>query len=198
MSLQNQWHILRGEMKYGPYEYGAMISMLQSGELQDYNYIWAPHLESWTLLSELSDFSSDRLLLLSQDESMKEFFNRREHERVDVKLPVYGHNNQNFFDGEISSISLSGAMILLNSPLLLPGQEITLHLRQSANNSEAINLKAQIIRKNFTKNRINVKSGLNYVVRFLQLTEPIKQKINRLIEDNRSGGNKHGANSISK
>ncbi|RYZ87108.1 MAG: DUF4339 domain-containing protein, partial [Proteobacteria bacterium] len=65
----NQWHILRGEMKYGPYEYSALLYMIQTGELYDYNYVWAPHMEGWALLGDMPEFSKDRLarLIESQD-----------------------------------------------------------------------------------------------------------------------------------
>lgn len=182
-SKNNQWYVLRGEMKYGPYEYGVLIHMLQKGEVQDYNYAWAPHLEKWTLIGELPEFSKDRLniLLNSKDQNVKGAFFQRQHDRLDLKTPVYGHNEHQFFDGETISVSENGALVLLNTPLLLPGQDILIHFLTSDKNSKGFNIIARIVRKNFTKQRINVKSGLHYALRFEQISDLGKMQIKKIL-----------------
>lgn len=183
----SQWYILRGEMKYGPYDYAVIINMLQKGEVQDYNYVWAAHLSSWTLLGDVPDFSRDRLagLITSRDQA-KHGFIIREFARKDIVVPVYGHNEHYFFDGESLSLSENGALVLLNTPLLVPGQDVVIHFRMPSENSknkmESFNTIAQIVRKNFTKQRINVKSGLHYAVRFLQMPERGQQHLKKIIE----------------
>jgi hypothetical protein len=179
----NQWFILRGEMKYGPYEYSALIHMIQTGDLYDYNYVWAPHLESWMLLGDMQEFSKDRLarLIQSQDHLSGSFI-KRGSPRMDCDIDVYAHNDYNFFDGKCLSISDNGALVLLNDPLLLPGQEIMIHFRgNKANGHVPFNVKAEVIRKNFTKQRLNVKSGLHYAVRFLQVQKDGQDQIKNMI-----------------
>lgn len=92
-----QWYILRGEMKFGPYEYSALIHMIQTGELFDYNYVWAPHMESWMLLGDIQEFSKDRLarLIQSQDHLSGAFI-KRSSPRIDCDIDVYAHNDYNF------------------------------------------------------------------------------------------------------
>lgn len=180
---KQQWYILRGEMKYGPYDYSVLINMLQRGEVQDYNYVWAPHLEKWTLIGELADFSKDRLtIVMNSHPELKQAFLQRQFDRLDLKTSIYGHNEHQFFDGETISVSENGALALLNTPLLLPGQEILLHFRQSEANSVAFNTIARIVRKNFSKQRINVHSGLHYAVRFEQLPKFALEQIKHLIQ----------------
>lgn len=179
----SQWYILRGDMKYGPYDYSVIINMLQKGEVQDYNYVWAPHLSTWSLLGELPDFARDRLAgLINNRDAIKHGYIIREFARQDIKVPVYGHNEQYFFDGESLSLSESGALVLLNTPLLVPGQDLVIHFRAGPGSSQPFNVVAQIIRKNFTKQRINVKSGLHYAVRFLQVPVRGQQQIKQLID----------------
>lgn len=176
------WYILRGEMKYGPYEYSALIHMIQTGEVYDYNYVWAPHMESWTLLGDIQEFSKDRLARLIQTQDhLSGAFIKRGSPRVDVNIDVYAHNDSNFFDGQCLSISENGALVLLNDPLLLPGQEIVIHFRNDKNISTGFNAKAEVIRKNFTKQRLNVKSGLHYAVRFLQVQKSGQDQIKNLL-----------------
>lgn len=187
-----QWFILRGEMKYGPYEYRSMITMIQNGELYDYNYVWAPHLESWTLLGDLQEFSKDRLcLLIETKDHLAGSFKDRKCPRVDLQIQVYGHNDHNFFDGQTLSVSESGALVLLNDPLLLPGQTVLLSFRESGVNPQPFNALCEIIRKNYSKQRLNVKSGLHYAVRFLSVQE-IGQT--QLTKWTRGGGSKEETN----
>lgn len=178
------WYILRGEMKYGPYEYPVMINMLQKGEVQDYNYIWASHLSSWTLLGEVSDFAKDRLagLIVNRDQSTPSAVGR-EFARKDMKYPLYGHNEHYFFDGESLSLSENGALVLLNSPLLLPGHDLVLHFKINTKEYQPFNVVCQVVRKNFSKQRINVKSGLHYAVRFLEVPERGQRQLKQLINE---------------
>lgn len=179
---QNQWFVLRGEDKYGPFEYASVIRMLQNNELFDYNYVWAPHLENWTLLGELPDFSRDRLArLIENSADLRKAFIQRGATRKDLVVPVYGHNEHLFFDGQSLSLSENGALLLLNTPLLLPGQPLLLHFRRNEICRTAFNVTATVVRKNFTRTRINVKSGLHYAVRFNEISETGQQELKQMI-----------------
>lgn len=172
------WFILRGEMKYGPYEYRSLITMIQNGELLDYNYVWAPHLETWTLMGDLPEFSKDRLCrLIETKDHIAGAFKDRQCPRVDLIVPVFAHNSDHFFDGYTTSVSENGALILMNDPLLLPSQKVLVHFRECDLNPQSFNAEAEIVRKNFTKQRLNVKSGLHYAVRFLQVQEHGKAQL---------------------
>ncbi len=172
------WYILRGDMKYGPYEYKSLITMIQNGELFDYNYAWAPHMEQWGMVGDLPEFSRDRLCrLIETKDHLAGAFKDRQKARADLITPVYAHNDHSFFDGNTLSVSENGALVLLNDPLLLPGQQLLLHFRESKNNPIAFNTLAEIVRKNFSKQRLNVKSGLHYAVRFLHVQDHGKEQL---------------------
>jgi hypothetical protein len=169
LELKN-WYILRGETQYGPFEYGVMIRMVQNHEIQDYNYVWAPHLEGWQMLGECVDFSKDRLaLLIRENENLRDEFSKREAARADIKSQVLGHNGTTFFDGECTSISENGALVLINTPLLLPDDQVVIHFSESVTFHNGFKVLAQVVRKNYTKQRLNTKSALQYAVRFLQV-----------------------------
>lgn len=182
-----QWYILRGELKYGPYDYKAMLTMIQEGKLFDFNFVWAPHLENWSLVGDLQDFSKDRLIrLIDGKDDISGAFKDRKAARADVKVKLYGHNDHNFFDGETLSISENGALVLLNDPLLQIGQTIVVHFRSADNNPEGFNVLCEIVRKNFSKQRLNVKSGLHYAVRFLQVQESGIQQLSKWTRESAS------------
>lgn len=185
-TTMDQWYILRGEEKFGPFEYGAMIRLMQTSEVTDSNYVWAPHLEQWTAMGELAEFSRDRLARLVERGELQDAFNRRASPRAAAEIPLFGHNGEIFFDGKTLSVSQHGALALLNSPLLLPGQVIQLHLRRSAGPGAPsldgpLLMKAEVLRKNFSRRRLNVKSGLHYALRFVEATPDQIQRLKDLV-----------------
>lgn len=166
------WYVLIGDQKYGPYDYKTIIQMIQSNQLMDFNYVWAEHLENWTPLYLLEDFSKDRFNLILQSKSeFSSYFIKRKSPRIEVKIPIMGHNTVRFFDGEIVSISQSGALCLLNSPLVQVGDHIKLHIKANQTDEIGFNLEATIIRKNYSKQRLNSKSGLYYAIKFNEVQE---------------------------
>lgn len=166
----NSWHVLIGSQKYGPYEYRKIIEMLQSNQLMDFNYVWAEHLENWTPIYQLEEFSKDRFqLILQNDTELQSAFIKRTGSRIDKRVPVIGHNSIRFFDGEIVSISESGALCLINTPLVQVGDHIKLHIKLGNMEETSFNVEAEIIRKNFSKKRLNSKSGLYYAIRFTEV-----------------------------
>ncbi|MEQ1723777.1 MAG: PilZ domain-containing protein [Pseudobdellovibrio sp.] len=169
-SENTSWFVLIGEQKYGPYDYKTVIQMIQSNQLMDFNYVWADHLDAWTPIYQLEEFSKDRFELLLQKESeYLSSFIKRKGQRVEVKIPVIGHNTIRFFDGEIVSISESGALCLLNSPLVQVGDQIKLHVNPNQKTEISFNVECEIIRKNYSKQRLNSKSGLYYAVKFNEI-----------------------------
>jgi len=179
-SNSTDWFVLRGESKYGPYDYSSMIEMIQNGELSDYNFVWAPHLEKWTVICDVSDFSKDHLrLLIETNDPLIQFFEKRKFPRRKSTIPVYAHNNHVFCDGETVTVSEKGGLFLLNNPLLSPGENILLHFRSTDDNQISFNALGEIKRKNYSKNRLNIKSGLLYIVRFSEIkSEGFKQLLN--------------------
>jgi hypothetical protein len=161
------WYVLIGDQKYGPYDYKVMIHMMQTNQLMDYTYVWADHLDSWTQVNSLPEFSKAHFEALLQKES--EYlgsFIQRKAKRTSVKIPLLGHNSTRFFDGELISVSENGGMCMINSPLVQVGDRIKLHIKPQGEYERAFNVEAEVIRKNFSKQRLNSKSGLHYAVRF--------------------------------
>ena len=179
---ESKWYILRGENKFGPFEFTTMINMIQNSELFDYNYVWASHMEGWQPMGEVEEFSKERLsLIIKTQDPISHAFARRGSDRAEVTIPICGHNDEFFFNGHLISISLNGALVLINNPLLLPGQKMILNLGQNNVNVKSFNVLAQIVRKNFSRQRLNVKSGLNYAIKFVEAPEWGIKQIQQLV-----------------
>ncbi len=179
---ENDWFVLLGDQKYGPYDYKTMINMMQTNQLMDYNYVWAAHLESWTPIHQLEEFSKDRFKILLQKES--EFLNsfvQRQTLRAEVSIPLLGHNTIRFFDGTVTSLSQNGALCLLNTPLVQVGDILKIHIKANDESSVSFNIEAEVIRKNFSRQRLNSKSGLYYAIRFNDIQSVGLEQIKTLV-----------------
>jgi hypothetical protein len=165
----NEWHVLKGEVQYGPYSYEEMIQMLQNKTLYGFDYTWAPHLDQWTPLAELTEFSADRLHRLAEKASDSSVFQRRQHPRVLVQLPILVHDQKKIWPGVCENLSSGGALVLMENPLLLPGDIVTLHFRAPRSQEKSFNTTAEILTKRLTKQKIQHDTRLHYALKFLTL-----------------------------
>lgn len=108
-STSNEWHVLKGETQYGPYTYEEMIRMMQNKLVFGFDYVWSPHMDSWSPLADLEEFSASRLARLAEKNQTQEVFSRRAHERVFCKLPVFVNDQQTLWEGTAENLSEGGA-----------------------------------------------------------------------------------------
>ncbi len=182
--VPQQWFILRGEQKEGPHEYHAMVSMMQQNWLQDTDYVWNPSMLGWAQLGDLPDFSKDRLIrILETQQNLKSAFNRRSSPRIEFHMPLFGHDNHQFFQGRTLDIGEHGGLLLLNTPLLEAKQEIFLNIREGVNGERSFNARAEVIRKNFTRTKIHEKVGLRYAVKYLEVAPNGIEILKKIIND---------------
>ncbi len=167
LPTSNEWHVLKGETQYGPYTYEDMIQMMQNKTLFGFDYVWSPHLEAWTALTELPEFSMDRLNRLAEkSDPNSDVFFRRKHDRHFCSFQAYVHDNKTFWTGVVENISLGGALIKMENPLLLPGDTVTVHFRKAGPKEKAFNVTAEILTKRLTKQKIQHDTFLYYAVKF--------------------------------
>lgn len=178
----SSWYVLQGEVQKGPYEYKEMIELMQKGELFDYHFIWSPGMEVWTMLAEVPDFSRDRLALLieTSGQGSNAFF-KRDNERVPVQIPIFAHNNEGFFQGECTNLSVNGALVTLNSPFILPSQELVIHFTKNKFVTEPFKVQALVVRKHINKKILHVRSGLQYAIRFIKIQSLGEKQISNLV-----------------
>lgn len=171
IQIHDNWYILRHNKKTGPYSYAQMIEQMQKDEVMDYQYIWAPHLEQWTIMAEVDDFSKDRLIRLIEKMPENFPFQARENHRSESSLKIQAHNDLKFFDGELVSISKNGGLFLLNEPLLRFQTKVHIHIPTQEKCPMPINIKGTVKSKKYSRVRLNSKSGLHYVVLFDEETQ---------------------------
>lgn len=183
VSTSNEWHILKGETQYGPYTYEEMIRMMQGKLVFSFDYVWSPHLDSWSVLGDLEEFSADRLARLAEKNTNQEAFSRREHERVHCSLPVYVNDQQTLWEGVAENLSSGGALILMKNPVLLPGNLVHVHFRSRTEKDMSFNCTAEILTKRLVKSRIQHDTGIHYAVKFMTASPTGEQQIQTWIKE---------------
>lgn len=179
------WYVLQGEIKKGPYEYKEMIELMQKGELFDYHYIWSAGMENWCMMAEVADFSRDRLALLIETKGTgADSFFKRDSQRLSVQIPIFAHNHEGFFQGTCTNLSINGALITLNSPFILPSQEIIIQFCTSEFNPETtFKVNALVVRKHVNKQILHIRSGLEYAIRFVKVQKLGQKLIEKLVSN---------------
>ncbi|MEZ0391794.1 MAG: PilZ domain-containing protein [Pseudobdellovibrionaceae bacterium] len=183
VQTSNEWHVLKGETQYGPYTYEEMIRMMQSSLVFGFDYVWAPHMEAWTPLADIEEFSAGRLAQLADKNKSEQVFSRREHERVYCKLPVYVNDQQTLWEGTVENLSEGGALVLMKNPVLLPGHIVHIHFRSRNDKDVAFNCTAQILTKRLVKSRIQHDTGIHYAVKFMAKSETGDDQIQNWIQE---------------
>ncbi len=166
-ATSNEWHVLKGETQYGPYSYEELIRMMQTNLVFGYDYAWSPHLEAWTPLADLEEFSKDRLARLVENNRSQDVFSQRVHERVLCQIPCYVTDQQLLWEGHVENLSEGGALIMMKNPTLLPGNIINIHFKAIGDQDIPFNVTAEILTKRLVKTKIHHDTGIHYAVKFL-------------------------------
>lgn len=181
IATNDEWHVLKAETQYGPYTYEEMIRLMQQNLIFSFDYAWAPHLETWTPLADLEEFSNDRLTILADVNSS--VFNKRKHERILCKLPVYVNDQQTLWEGLVENLSECGALIIMKNPVLLPGNVVQIHFRSRSDQDLAFNCKAEILTKRLVKQRIQHDTGIHYAVKFMEISTTGEKQITSFMKE---------------
>lgn len=178
----NIWHVLQGEEQIGPFSYEQMIYMLQTLQIFDFNYVWGPHLESWTPIAQLTEFSYDRQQRLLEKNAGHEAFIKRQYKRIEFNHSVICHNNEELWKGHTTNLSEGGACVYLQTPLLVPGNLIILHFTKNTHEEVPFTIQAEVVSKKLTKQKIKHNTGMHYSVRFLHMQPSSQQQIKNWTE----------------
>jgi hypothetical protein len=198
IQTSNEWHVLKGDVKYGPYTYADVLKMMQENILFNFDYVWSPHLDSWTSIAELPEFTAERIAIVAQknkpsgkdtEKNNESPFNNRKNERIMCKLPVFVNDNFRMWSGVAENLSEGGALILMENPILLPGHIVSVHFR-NVEGAIPFNCTAEVINKRLTKQRLQHNTGIYYAIRFLQVGKDGVGQIEKWIKEHNTKATK--------
>lgn len=127
----DEWYVLKGDNKFGPYSFVDLVRMLQEKNLLEFDFVWCARLGQWQMVSTLPDFGVDKLKAVEPqlENSINEVYFRRRHARVPVGTSLIVHNNKKVFNGKAQEIGAGGAGLLIPSDEFQIGDRLFLHFK---------------------------------------------------------------------
>lgn len=99
--------------------------------------------------------------------------------RIEVKLPLVGHNSIVFFEGEIVSISQYEAICWLENVSMNIGDKLKIQVKPIQERGTPFQIECVVIKKNITQEN---KEGFFFVLRFDEIQEIGQTQIQSWLE----------------
>jgi len=179
----DEWYVLKGKNRYGPFPYLDLLRMLQEKAVFEFDYVWHQGLETWKRIAEVPKFTAEaiREAMNAQEVLEAQVFFRRCHERAEYECPVIIHDNQRVWKGKSLQISEGGAGVLMENAMMLPGQNVYLHFKPSPH-SKAFNVLCEIVSKRYVKGVKNKDAPLLYGIKFINIHKQDREAIKYIAE----------------
>jgi len=171
-TASQEWYILKGENRYGPFTYPDLIKMLQEKALFEYEYVWKTGMESWVRVAEVEDFTADKIRGLKDEakSNLSEVFFRRRHARAHYGASILVHDNKHVWKGQGLEISPGGAGLIMDNSMILPGQVLFLHFKPGEG-VPPFNAVCEVVSKRFLKGVRHKDQAIQYGVKFTSIGE---------------------------
>lgn len=175
-SSDDEWYVLRGTRKYGPYKYLKIFKMLQEKKVYEFDFVWKPGLSGWMRIAELECFQSEKLKKLN---SSSNIFFRRRHFRFSYYTSIIVHNNKSVWRGESFEVSEGGAGIVMYNSTLQSGEKLHIHFRPDGN-TPSFNALCEIVNKKYKKDVVKKDEPTKYGVKFINPNAGVKKALKNL------------------
>lgn len=169
------WYILKGEHRFGPFEYNGVIQMLQQKIVFPFDFVWHAGLENWARINSLPDFKAETLRFLLESKR-DQAFAKRQFQRLKVKTRVFVHDSVTLWKGQAHELSQGGLSVSLPSHLLIPGQKLKVHVK-SDGKIPAFNAECEVISKSFQPDPLR---EVEYGLKFLSLSAEAQDQLRKL------------------
>lgn len=173
----DEWFVLKGENRFGPFAYGDVIKMMQQKVVFPFDYVWHAGLANWTRVAQIEEFNSESIrALFNKPGKNKGVFSERQHKRQPYEGKVFVHDNLTLWKGTAFEISRGGVGISMNNSVVVPGQNVTVHFKQHGD-WPAFNAVCEVVSKKF----VNDDSPVQYGLRFLSMTQEVQSELNKKV-----------------
>ncbi|MGE4132585.1 MAG: GYF domain-containing protein [Bdellovibrionales bacterium] len=173
----HEWFVLKGDHRFGPFEYAEIIRMLQQKVVYPFDFIWHAGLADWTRLTELPEFSTTSVKTLFENGGKKsELFVPRRFKRRQYSGRVIIHDNLTLWKGLGYEISKGGVGITMKNSLVIPGQQVFVHF-SAADGWPTFNAVCEVVSKKY----VNDTTPIQYGLRFISLSQETQEEFNKRI-----------------
>lgn len=164
-----EWFVLKGENRFGPFNYMDLIKMLQQKVVFPFDFVWHAGLANWKRVAEIEDFKPEaiRELYAKSGKAGKEVFTERKHKRKEFSGRVLIHDNLTLWKGEGFEISKGGVGVNMANSVVVPGQQVFVHFKKFEQ-WPAFNAVCEVVSKKFVNDN---NSQVSYGLRFLSVSQ---------------------------
>lgn len=168
-----EWFVLKGENRFGPFEYTDLVKMLQQKVVFPFDFIWHAGLSGWQRVAESEEFKPEsiRELFAKSGKAGKDVFTERKFRRKQFTGRVLVHDNLTLWKGEGFEISKGGVGINMPNSIVVPGQQVFVHFKKYEQ-LPAFNAVCEVVSKKF----VNDNSQVSYGLRFLSLSQEAQEE----------------------
>ncbi len=175
------WFVLKGDHRFGPFEYLELVRLTQENNLKDWDYVWTKRLPKWTRISSLPEFHVETIEHLRESLSehlggaVNEVFFRRRFARAAFEGSILVHNNHKLYRGRSLEMSAGGLSLVLGIGDIKVTDTLHLHVKPSRE-TPAFNSACEVMARRVL-NAGDAKSPVVYGLKFIGLEERVKTEI---------------------
>jgi hypothetical protein len=162
----NEWFLLKGEHRFGPFTYSDLVRMLQQKAAFTYDFVWHAGMSTWKRVAELEDFQPERIRSLfvqtGEKKNANPVFSSRQHPRQKFNGRVMIHDNTKLWHGEGFEISKGGAGVTMSNQMIFPGQQLNVHFK-GHDGFPPFNALCEVVSKKFVDNGTPIEYGLKFL-----------------------------------
>jgi hypothetical protein len=169
-----EWFVLKGENRYGPFAYADVIKMLQQGVAFEFDFAWNATMSDWKRIAEIPDFSPQKIAALQSagDGSVKNAFFKRRHRRVQYGGTILVHDNKKVWRAKAIEISEGGVGVIMENATVLPGQELFLHFKPG-DGVPPFNATCEVVNKQYVNKVNEAYAPIRYGLKFLKVSDEV-------------------------
>lgn len=180
---QEEWFVLKGDHRFGPYEYLELIRLTQEKSLNDWDFVWTKRFPKWVRIATLTEFKPETIQSLRETLSerlggtLNEIFFRRRYARASFEGSILVHNNQRLFKGKSLELGAGGISLVLQDGDLSVGDKVHVHIKPSKD-TPAFNSSCEVMsRRALSAGDSNAQ--VVFGIKFLEIDERVKSQIDR-------------------
>jgi len=177
-----EWYVLKGENRFGPFQYPEMVRMLQDKVIFNFDYGWHAGLSGWKRLADIAEFQEAAIRQFGKEKASKTVFAERKHPRHQHKGDLIIHDQNNWWHGQAFEISSGGVGVVMHNSMMVPGQKLYLHFKPH-DNYPAFNAVGEIVSKKYVENVAQREAPIEYGIRFLSVSGAEKDKLLTMLKE---------------
>lgn len=169
----DEWFVLKGESRFGPYSFEEVVRMLQDKSVFEFDFAWSAKMDNWRRIAEIGDFSAENI------RHFDHLFIKRAHKRKKFEGTVLVHDNQQLWKGQAVEISDGGAGIVMNNSMLIPGQTLYVHFKP-VDDMPPFNAVCEVVAKKFASGVRTREDEVQYGLKFKSLSAQAQKTVHAI------------------